>query len=205
MPENRIVRVNKIYNAQEGDSRQGHSDRWYIDSEVQMEDGSILFDRHVVPKDILEWRAAEYGIDPNDYDTLFDIIIAEPYIEADWYHSDQSLFFAPTIDEARENYLAKVAEVKLQMRISTRGPNHPLNFLKERAEHNPMSMAIKSMSVIMQRHVAGTELQPDPVVRTFNNYREAISMMFPDQPANPDPERAQKAVERGMFGANNGN
>ena len=34
---------------------------------------------HVFPKNTLAWRAAEYGIDPADLDTLLDIVLHEPF------------------------------------------------------------------------------------------------------------------------------
>lgn len=34
---------------------------------------------HVFPKSTLAWRAAEYGIDPTDTDTLLDIVLHEPF------------------------------------------------------------------------------------------------------------------------------
>lgn len=35
---------------------------------------------HVFPKTTMQSRAAEYGIDPNDTDTLLDIVLHEPYM-----------------------------------------------------------------------------------------------------------------------------
>ncbi|MFC6884678.1 MULTISPECIES: hypothetical protein [Actinomadura] len=35
---------------------------------------------HVFPKSTLEWRAAEYGIDPDDIEALLDIVLHEPYL-----------------------------------------------------------------------------------------------------------------------------
>lgn len=35
---------------------------------------------HVFPKTTMESRAAEYGIDPSDVDTLLDIVLHEPYM-----------------------------------------------------------------------------------------------------------------------------
>ncbi|MFI6813287.1 hypothetical protein ACIBG7_12785 [Nonomuraea sp. NPDC050328] len=35
---------------------------------------------HSFPHVTFEWRAAEYGIDPEDVDTLLDVILYEPYI-----------------------------------------------------------------------------------------------------------------------------
>lgn len=41
----------------------------------QMIDGSLL--EHQFPTRALKWRAAEYGIDPTDIDTLFQILFSE--------------------------------------------------------------------------------------------------------------------------------
>jgi hypothetical protein len=35
---------------------------------------------HLVPHSTFEWRAAEYGIDPDDMDTMLDIVLHEPWI-----------------------------------------------------------------------------------------------------------------------------
>lgn len=35
---------------------------------------------HVIPQSAFEWRSAEYGIDPEDLDTLLDVILHEPWI-----------------------------------------------------------------------------------------------------------------------------
>ncbi|GAA0935015.1 hypothetical protein [Nonomuraea longicatena] len=37
---------------------------------------------HIFPHTALEWRAAEYGIDHEDVDTLLDVILHEPWIPA---------------------------------------------------------------------------------------------------------------------------
>lgn len=37
---------------------------------------------HIFPHTALEWRAAEYGIDHDDVDTLLDVILHEPWIPA---------------------------------------------------------------------------------------------------------------------------
>lgn len=34
---------------------------------------------HIFPKNTLAWRAAEYGIDPTDTETLLDIVLHEPF------------------------------------------------------------------------------------------------------------------------------
>ncbi|WP_440063763.1 hypothetical protein [Streptosporangium sp. OZ121] len=35
---------------------------------------------HIFPHSTFEWRAAEYGIDPDDLETLLDVILHEPWI-----------------------------------------------------------------------------------------------------------------------------
>jgi hypothetical protein len=35
---------------------------------------------HIIPHSTWEWRCAEYGIDPDDMDTLLDIVLHEPWI-----------------------------------------------------------------------------------------------------------------------------
>ncbi|MEV4078944.1 hypothetical protein AB0J43_01455 [Nonomuraea fuscirosea] len=35
---------------------------------------------HVFPHSVLEWRAAEYAIDPDDIDTLLEVVLYEPYM-----------------------------------------------------------------------------------------------------------------------------
>lgn len=53
--------------------------RW-LDCYAIKENGTGECDHHSFPLDILEWRAAEYGIDPRDFDTLIDVVLHEPFI-----------------------------------------------------------------------------------------------------------------------------
>ncbi|MFF0055688.1 hypothetical protein ACFYRI_14985 [Streptomyces microflavus] len=48
--------------------------------QVQMTDVAGRGHVHVFPQETLAWRAAEYGIDPTDTDTLLDIILHEPFL-----------------------------------------------------------------------------------------------------------------------------
>lgn len=38
-------------------------------------------DFHSMPLETLEWRAAEYDIDPNDFDALLDVVLHEGYVD----------------------------------------------------------------------------------------------------------------------------
>ena len=79
--------------------------------DVTDDEGKTVRTAHVFPKDTLEWRAAEYGIDPADTQTLLDIVLFEPHIEID---PDWQLYTAPTVDDARDHLLERVQERKAQ-------------------------------------------------------------------------------------------
>ena len=76
---------------------------------------------HCFPKDIFEWRAAEYGIDPTDMDTLIDIVLSEPFLGDSDYLPGETLYDAPDIDTARNAHKSRCARGKLRGRITTRG------------------------------------------------------------------------------------
>ena len=86
------------------------------DQQVWAEQGG-----HCFPKDIFEWRAAEYDIDPSDMDTLIDIVLAEPFLEDGDFTAGEGLFDAPDLETAREAHKARCARGKLRGRVATRG------------------------------------------------------------------------------------
>lgn len=89
---------------------------------------------HVFPKDTLEWRAAEYEIDPTDVDTLIDVVLHEPFLDPEdkavrkagklspalqnnktirkGEAEPTNLFNAPTIADAREAHLLRIQDAK---------------------------------------------------------------------------------------------
>lgn len=75
---------------------------------------------HCFPKDTLEWRAAEYGLNPADTTTLLDIVLAEPFLTPADHLPGESLHDAPTIEAARTAHVARCAQAKLRGRVSTR-------------------------------------------------------------------------------------
>jgi hypothetical protein len=109
---------------------------------------------HVFPHDALEWRAAEYGIDPSDVDTLMDIVLAEPYITSEDYEPGTTLYDAPSIQDAREAHLSRCAKVKLVHRMSTRGKNQPhVQRVKDNALMHPEAVEIKRDLVTQGREM----------------------------------------------------
>lgn len=81
----------------EGD---GAEPMWGI-SQVLPDESTVL---HVLPHSTFEWRCAEYGIDPDDLDTLLDVVLHEPWIP----HSGDALAWA---DPATAAVLADTASL----------------------------------------------------------------------------------------------
>lgn len=97
---------------------------WQVVYDVTREDGAATEHGHSIPKDTLEWRAAEYGLDAaTQFETILDIVLAEPYIateEAAGTLSGEELHDAPDIETARARHVNRCAKAKLKHRISTR-------------------------------------------------------------------------------------
>lgn len=106
---------------------------------------------HVFPPDTLEWRAAEYGIDPTDTDALLDIILGEPFAEQD---PVPLLFTADTIEEARAQHTSRCAQAKLAKKISSRGIQNPLEMIRSDFRANPESLKQKRSAVRAARDEA---------------------------------------------------
>jgi hypothetical protein len=62
--------------ADQHDSHDGAEPMWGI-SRVRPDGASHM---HIIPHSTWEWRCAEYGIDPDDMDTLLDVVLHEPWI-----------------------------------------------------------------------------------------------------------------------------
>jgi hypothetical protein len=131
------VEEHEIVAVEEQFSRGGGTELWKV--RFARPDGT--FREHFFPKMTLDARAAEYGIDPDDVDTLLDIVLAEPFIPDPTkpanYAADVAardgltvaavrgrdeaktgqavpvwLFNAESTAQAREAHLARVAEVR---------------------------------------------------------------------------------------------
>lgn len=95
-------------------------EKWTALREFTYDSGLIEQGGHVFPFDTLEWRAAEYDIDPADIETLLDIVLAEPYLTVEDWATGYRLHDAPDVATARRDHIARCARAKLRHRISTR-------------------------------------------------------------------------------------
>lgn len=94
------------------------TDLWEL--HIQREDG--VKGVHMMPKMILDLRAAEYGIDPTDVDTLMSVVLHEPYMPVEEPTAEDPdpiapLMKAQSTTEAREAHLAKVKNCRVQFDI----------------------------------------------------------------------------------------
>lgn len=67
-----------------------------------------------IPEDTLEWRAAEYQIEPTEIDLLMDIVLYEGGMPQE--EPVPVLFTAATVDEAREIHIGRILAYKKKIR-----------------------------------------------------------------------------------------
>jgi hypothetical protein len=99
---------------------------WRVRMTVEFMDG-VKKVSHCFPEEIFIFRAAEYGFDPADVDTLLDIVLTEIHTVPD---PGTHLYEVSDRDVARGHHMNRCARQKLKMRLSTR-PNK--NVLKAKA------------------------------------------------------------------------
>jgi hypothetical protein len=135
---------------------------WIVDGVQILDDGTEVRHLHQFPIDTLEWRAAEYGIDPADTATLLDIVLAEPYLSDEDWAVGHRLHAAPDIDTARRDHLARCARAKLRHRITTRTPGHPCRRVAAESPLHPEAIGLKQQLVARARaaHAAAQPAEP---------------------------------------------
>lgn len=74
---------------------------------------------HLMPKFALDLRAAEYGVDPTDVDTLMSMLLHEPHMpdEEPTANPLPPLMKADSTTQARNEHLDRVKNCKVQIRI----------------------------------------------------------------------------------------
>lgn len=94
------------------------TDCWEV--HIQRDDGAKGV--HMMPKSTLDFRAAEYGVDPTDVDTLMTMILHEPYM-VDEEPTAQNptplapLLLADSTTSAREAHMARVKKCSAQFDV----------------------------------------------------------------------------------------
>jgi len=144
------------YDVREVQDRGRH---WQVVYDVTQDDGSVTEHGHSIPKDTLEWRAAEYDLHPvNDLETILDMVLAEPYIAPEDRVAGEELHDAPDIATARIRHVSRCAKAKLKHRIITRKTANgngkakavvanPLDVIRVGAVIDPEVVAVKKEHV----------------------------------------------------------
>jgi hypothetical protein len=120
----------------------------WVHAHVERPDGMHI--QHSFPVDTLEWRAAEYDIDPADLDTLLDVVLAELHLTdltpgEDVTHPN-GLFNAPDIETAREHHLTRCGAVEV-----VGADAHVWDRVKRHAVMHPEALDLKRQHVARER------------------------------------------------------
>lgn len=142
---------------------------WQVVYDVTHDNGFTTEHGHSIPKETLEWRAAEYDLNPEtQFDTILDIVLAEPYIDEQERVGSvpgEELYDAPDIATARARHVSRCARAKLKHRMTTRAkkaaagkslgsaalPTDPLDMIRRDAAIDVRVVAIKREHVRRQR------------------------------------------------------
>lgn len=143
--------------------------RWAIEGMRTEDDGSTMRYRYVFPTDTLEWRAAEYGIDPKDTATLLDIVLAEPHLTDEDFAPGTHLYEAPDIDTARRAHVARCAAVKWRHRIASRDASSPCHRIVQESPMDGEVLDLKRQLVAQHRAAV-----PEPPVDRVAAFRAAL-------------------------------
>jgi len=113
---------------------------WFIDHDI--EGGSSWM--YIFPHSRLQWRVAEYNLDPNDIDKLIEVAIYEFHM-TDNVHSNPTHLWNTDEATARQAHLGRVEAAK--SRVVHLDPNNQLDVI--RRAWNPHHPAL----AIQRKHV----------------------------------------------------
>ena len=94
---------------------------WVVAKTINPDIGPPVRLAHAFAEDIIEWRVAEYDMDPNDRDSLLEMILFEPHLD-DGVNDEHplSLLNAPTIADARDFHRSRINTKKGNGKVNTR-------------------------------------------------------------------------------------
>lgn len=80
---------------------------WHIQYTIDDDGGNEIIHSHIFPLETLDWRAAEYEIDPTDSHTLLHIVMMEPLEDVQVSGEEHYLWNLP-VAQARAEKLKRV-------------------------------------------------------------------------------------------------
>lgn len=128
-------------------TRVGDVDCWQVVTRCKGDGGLTI----VFPKGTLEWRAAEYGLDPADVDGLLDVVLHERLFDDDTAaETEHALRAARSTADARTSHLARIASLKAQHRIAI-DAGGPLDAIRSRPGISAEGVRAKREAVDVHR------------------------------------------------------
>lgn len=118
-----------IVNVQDVRPENGPQPVWFVELAL---DGEELHHGVHFPHELLHWRVAEYGIDPEEFGTLMDIALHERFMGLQY--TDPTFLYNTDEKTAREAHLARVARIKT--RVSHEDPDNLLDTIQKAYDPN---------------------------------------------------------------------
>lgn len=154
--------------------------RW----QVLMQDAETgMRHAHIFPHTVFQIRSAEYDIDPDDIETLLDIVLHEPHIPEPTFphnhaadagllagHTVQDngvtvpawLYNANTIVQARSAHLERIRHVKENVLLVRTQPGDLLDAIREAHSPDAEFIATTREHVLHTRRLIAKAQAPDP-------------------------------------------
>lgn len=168
----------------------GTQERWrlmghHLDDEgnvILLENGEPELVAYDFPTDTMEWRAAEYGLDPEkDKDTLLDMVMAEAWMtEEDYLDDEPKLYDCEDQETARKHHIARCSRAKLKQRLSTRKKtDNPMLRVRDESPMNPEILEMKRTHVNRARKAHQARKVVNPESYRLAQWRESMSSRKP--------------------------
>ena len=114
------------------------------------------------PVDVFETRVAEYDLDPDDIETILEVIFYEMFLTIDEEDKSKTLHIAPTKEIARKEYMRRIRKMcdngkligvtgnspyapttPVDVVVASSGTEDPVEFLKRELVMSPEHIAVK--------------------------------------------------------------
>lgn len=156
---------------------------------VKDAEGNVEMIAYDFPTDTMEWRAAEYDLDPEkDKDTLLDIVMAEAWMtQSDYLDGEPALYDCPDVETARKHHIARCSRAKLKQRLSTRKKgDNPMLRVRDESPMHPEILEMKRAHVEHTRKIHQPQvrkLSADPEAHRLEQWRQMMKTV--DRQAPP--------------------
>lgn len=150
---------------------------WHLALEVTPSGAPMRRLSWVYPEDTMECRAAEYGIDPADRDTLLGVMLWEPHLPdvATVHEHPRWLYHAPSVADARSYLLDRVAAGRGSGALNTRN-RRPTETRPTATSHTVMITGVRVGGTFTLTHGGRTTI-PIPAAAVADTVRGALEAL----------------------------